>query len=249
MSLKVGIVSAMQREVAPMLKEWQQGRLEYQHRSYTVWRTGGAVYIQSGIGREPALFATRALVGNQHPDILVSAGFAGALTRLLTVGDSIAPGTVIDAKTGKRFNLHSGTGVLVSASVIADEAEKTNLASRYDAEAVDMEAAAVAQVAEESGIPFCTVKTISDEVGFPMPPFNAYVNDEGQLAIPQFAAHVAMRPGYWPSLMQLARNSKRASQELSAALKQMLVRLGGEHAEANLQLALRDVGVSARGVN
>jgi len=249
MSLKVGIVSAMQREVAPMLKDWQEGLLDYEKRKYTVWRTDGAVYIQSGIVRDPAMFATRALVGNQQPDILVSAGFAGALTRLLTVGESIAPGTVIDAKTGKKFNLHSGTGVLVSASVIADEAEKTALAERYNAEAVDMEAAAVAQVAEEFGIPFCTVKTISDELGFPMPPLNAYVNEDGQLAMDRFAAHMAVRPGYWPSLMQLARNSKKASMELSSALKHLLSRLAGQSRSADLQLALRDVGISSRGVN
>jgi adenosylhomocysteine nucleosidase len=249
MSLKVGIVSAMQREVGPLLKSWQEGLLEYEERKYTVWRTNGAVYIQSGIGRDPAIFATRALVGNQRPDILVSAGFAGALTRLLTVGESIAPGTVIDAQTGKKFILHSGTGVLVSASVIADEAEKTALASRYNAEAVDMEAAAVAQVAEENGIPFCTVKTISDELGFPMPPLNTYVNDDGQLASARFAAHIAVHPGYWPSVMQLARNSKKASQELSSALKHLLSRLAGQNANADLQLALRDVGVSSRGVN
>jgi adenosylhomocysteine nucleosidase len=249
MSLKVGIVSAMQREVGPMLKHWQEGLLEYDGRKYTVWRTVGAVYIESGIGHGPAIFATRALVGNQRPDILVSAGFAGALTRLLTVGESIAPGTVIDASTGKRFNLHSGTGVLVSASVIADEAEKTQLAARYGAQAVDMEAAAVAQVAEESGLPFCAVKTISDELGFPLPPLKAYVSDDGQLEMGRFAANMAIRPGYWPSLMQLARNSKKASAELSSALEQLLGRLAGQHAGTDLQVALRDVGVSSRGVN
>jgi adenosylhomocysteine nucleosidase len=249
MSLKVGIVSAMEREVSPLLKGWQRGVLKRESWVFDMWKSGNVTYVQSGIGREPGLMASRALVAAERPDILVTAGFAGALTRILSVGETITPGTVIDSHTGDKFGLHCGTGVLVSAPDIADEAAKRKLAEQYGAESVDMEGAAVARIAQENGIPVCAVKTISDELGFVMPPFNSYVREDGTLALDRFAAHVAVRPGLWPGLMRLARNSKRASVELSSALEHLLGKLSGDGAGADLKEAMREIGVSARVVN
>jgi adenosylhomocysteine nucleosidase len=201
------------------------------------------------MGPEPGALATRALVAGERPDILISAGFAGALTRDLTVGETITPGTVIDGQTGTRYSTLGGTGVLVSATTIADEAAKKQLREQYGAEAVDMEAAAVARVAQEHGIPVFAVKSISDEFGFQMPPFNAYVTADGKLAIERFAAHVAVRPSYWPSLMQLARNSKKASVGLSAALEQLLNSVSAKEAGSDLGQALSEFITGARPVH
>ncbi len=249
MSIKIGIVSAMEREVGPLLKGWQRSTLRDRSRVYGVWRSGSATYICSGIGREPGLAAARALVAGERPDILISAGFAGALTRNLTVGETITPGTVIDGQTDEQFATQCGSGVLISAPIIADESAKTKLAEQYGADAVDMEGASVARVAQEHGIPFCAVKSISDELGFPMPPFNAYVMADGRLAIERFAAHVAVRPSYWPSLMQMARNSKKAALELSTALEHLIGSLSGKETGTDLQHALRGWMMPARTVN
>jgi adenosylhomocysteine nucleosidase len=249
MSLKVGIVSAMEREIGPLLKTWKRGTIRDGSRVYGVWRSDVVTYVASGIGREPGLLAARALVKGERPDILVSAGFAGALTRQLSVGETITPGTVIDGQTGERFLSRGGTGVLVSAAAIADEAAKKQLGEQFGAEAVDMEGAAVARVAQENGIPFCAVKSISDELGFAMPPFNAYVTADGKLALERFAAHIAIRPSYWPSLVQLARNSKRASLELSAALQHLLSTISGKNLSTDLQQALVEFAAGARSVN
>jgi adenosylhomocysteine nucleosidase len=249
MSLKVGIVSAMEREVSPLLKTWKHGTILNGSKVYGVWRSNFGTYIASGIGRQPGLLATRALVAGERPDILISAGFAGALTRNLTVGETITPGTVIDGQTDERFSTPGGTGVLVSAAAIVDEAAKTQLGARYAADAVDMEGAAVARVAQENGIPFCAVKSISDELGFAMPPFNAYVTPDGKLALERFAAHVAVRPSYWPSLVQLARNAKKASLELSAALEHLLGTLSEKNSKPDLRQALCELAGSAHPVN
>jgi adenosylhomocysteine nucleosidase len=253
MSLKIGIVSAMEREISPLLKSrsmgaWRRGTIQDGPRSYDVWRSATATYIASGIGRGPGVLATRALVASERPDILISAGFAGALTRDLSVGETVTPGTVIDGPTDERFSTQGGEGLLVSAAIIVDEGGKKQLGLRYGADAVDMEGAAVARVAFENGIPFCAVKTISDELEFAMPPFNAYVTPDGKLALDRFAAHVAVRPSYWPSLMQLARNAKKASLELSAALEHLVITLSEKNKERDLRQALLEVG-SARPVN
>ena len=249
MSLKVGIISAMEREVGPLLKGWTQSTIRDGAKVFGVWKSGSSTYIASGIGREPGILATRALVASERPDILVSVGFAGALTRHLRVGETITPGTVIDGQTGERFQADAGTGVLVSSAEIADENAKKQLAEQHEADAVDMEGAAVALVAREHKIAFCAVKTISDELGFAMPPFGAYVTADGRLALERFAAHVAVRPAYWPSLVQLARNSKRASLELSAALEHLLSTLTGKNTGTDLRIALAELTAGARPVN
>jgi adenosylhomocysteine nucleosidase len=159
----------------------------------------------------------------------------------------MTPGTVIDALTGTRYSIAGGTGVLVSANAIADEPAKKRLADTHGAEAVDMEAAAAAQVALENGIRFCALKSISDELGFAMPPFNSYVTAEGKLAIERFAAHVAVRPSYWPSLMELARNSKKASIALSAALDQFLS--AASRNDFDLEHALRELNAGAQAIH
>ena len=249
MSLKVGIVSAMEREISWLLKNWKRGTIRDGSKVFGVWRSGSATYIASGIGREPGLLATRALVAGERPDILISAGFAGALTRNLSVGETIAPGTVIDGHTDERFPTQGGTGVLVSAAAIVDQCAKKQLEAQYAADAVDMEGAAVARVAQENGIPFCAVKSISDELGFAMPPFNAYVTPDGKLALERFAVHVAVRPAYWPSLVQLARNARKASLELSAALEHLLRTLSEKNSNPDLRRALAELAGSARPVN
>lgn len=249
MSLKVAIISAMEREISPLLKTWKRGTIRDGSRVHGVWRSDVATYIASGIGGELALLATRALVAGERPDILISAGFAGALTRNLTVGETITPGTVIDSQTDERFPTQGGTGVLVSAAAIVGEGAKKQLGAKYTADAVDMEGAAVARVARENGIPFCAVKSISDELGFAMPPFNAYVTRDGKLALERFAAHVAFRPAYWPSLVQLARNAKKASLELSAALEHLLSTLSEKNTIPDLRQALSQLITSARPVN
>jgi adenosylhomocysteine nucleosidase len=225
MSLRVGIVSAMERELAPLLKHWQRGVMKDEGgREFSTWRSGDVVYVQSGIGHDPAAHATRCLLTHVETDMIVTAGFAGALTRGLSVGDTITPGTVVDGRTGAKFELMCGTGVLVSAASIADEAGKKRLAALHSAEAVDMEGASVAQVAAERHVPCCAVKTISDEFAFAMPPLNQYVDEDGKLAVERIAAHFAVRPAYWPSMVQLARNSKRAAAELSKAIEHLLRR-------------------------
>ncbi|HWR17257.1 MAG TPA: hypothetical protein VN577_20680 [Terriglobales bacterium] len=245
MSPKIAIIGAMQREIAPMLKYWTRGLLKHGGRIFAMWKSGECTYIQSGMGKEPAMAAARAALEAAKPEILISAGFAGALTAALSVGEVVVPEQVVDGVTGKVFVSPGGTGILVSAPMIADEASKRKLAQQFKADLVDMEAAAVGTVAEEHKVLFCAVKAISDELGFAMPPFNTYVKEDGTLAIDKFAAHVAVRPGYWPSLMQLARNSKKASLELSSAVVHLVKKLS----DTDLENAMRMVGTSARAVN
>jgi adenosylhomocysteine nucleosidase len=92
------------------------------------------------------------------------------------------------------------------------------LAESYGAQAVDMEAAAVARGAQARGVRFMAVKAISDESAFVMPSMDRFVDSDGQFRGTGFAASVAVRPWLWSKVFCLARNSARASRALCAEL-------------------------------
>ena len=57
-----------------------------------------------------------------------------------------------------------------------------------------MEAAAVAQVAQERGLEFAAMKAISDDATFEMPPLSRFI-DETESSIPgDFLVYVALHP-------------------------------------------------------
>ena len=218
---KIGIIAAMHREVAALVKHWRSGVLESRGQNLRAFERDRAVVVCSGIGPMAAGRAAEA-VAKLGPDVLISAGFAGALLPGMRVGAPITPESVVDAETGARFPALFGGGVLVSSTRVVREEEKGDLAHRYDAQAVDMEAATVAAVAERHGCGFLAVKAVSDTLDFPMPPVDEFVDENGQLREGAFAMHVALRPNLWPSVFRLARNSRRASQTICGVLDAML---------------------------
>ncbi len=143
-----------------------------------------------------------------------SVGFAGALGTSMRVGELFEPRQVVDASDGSRVNTGCGSGVLVSFSSVASVEQKSRLAVAYQAQAVDMEAAAVAKGAEAHGLRFAAVKVISDDSSFAMPPMERFIANDGGFRSGAFGFHAAIRPWLWSSVFRLARNSTRASREL-----------------------------------
>jgi hypothetical protein len=84
-----------------------------------------------------------------------------------------------------------------------------------------MEASAVAQAAELRGVRFAVIKAISDEIDFEFPSTERFIDSEGKFSEGRFALFAAMRPWLWGPVIQLARNSARASRALCEALRRL----------------------------
>jgi adenosylhomocysteine nucleosidase len=153
---------------------------------------------------------------------LVSAGYAGALTSTFAPGDLVTPAEIIDAHTGEQFATSQGSGILVSTSGVASVNDKRALAKRFSAQATDMEAAAVARVAQAHGREFITLKAISDALDFELPPMDRFISANGDFQTARFAIHAALHPSLWPAIRKLARNSQRASLTLCSALEHLI---------------------------
>lgn len=218
---KIGIIAAMHREVAGLVKHWRSVTLESRGNRWPAFQTERALTVCAGIGALPAGRAAEALV-KQGVEILISAGFAGALVPGMRAGGPLTPEVVVDAETGARFRALFGGGVLVSAMRVLREEEKTTLAQKYEAQGVDMEAATVAAVADRHGCGFLAVKAISDALEFSLPPVEPFIDDQGRFREAKFLGHIALRPHLWRSVLRLAVNQRQAAQTICGVLDAIL---------------------------
>jgi adenosylhomocysteine nucleosidase len=228
MPTKIAII-ALEHELHPLIKHWPQTKAHHQGRDFTFYESPYAVVVCSGIGPEPGRRASEAIIAKYSPHVLISAGIAGALTPDLKVGETLFPTSIIDARDSSRHetaiqnaplgNTPFAKTIVVSYPEIAGAAQKDKLGKAYGAHAVDMEGASVARAAEAHGIPFIAIKAISDEVDFELPEMMPFFRD-GQFQTARFVLHISIRPWLWLRVFRLARNTKLASENLCAWLRE-----------------------------
>jgi nucleoside phosphorylase len=228
---RVAIVAALEREVRPLIREWRTTDREIDGRRFRFFEKDDVVLICGGIGAGAARRAAEAVIAIYAPRVIYSVGFAGATHSGLKVGDILLPRRLVNAGDGSSVNLKEGEGVLLSFESVASPAQKAKLRDSYGAEAVDMEAAAVARAAEARGTAFAVVKVISDEYDFSFPSTERFVDANGQFLEKRFGWFLALRPWLWPQVAGLARNSKRASGALSDRLRTMIAAHGATSSE------------------
>lgn len=247
---KVAIVAALEREVAPLVRGWKSYRLSAADGLHRLrfFESESAVVVCGGMGREAATEATRTVIERYRPQVVISAGFAGALVPELKVAAILSPAKTIAASTGTAFETGgAGNGVLVTVAAIAGPEEKRRLAERFSAEAVDMEAAAVARAAQAEGVRFRAVKAISDELDFPVPPTEGFLSASGEFKTLKFAAYLALRPRLWGPARTFGRNCSLAAEALAKALGSFVREAEQGSAPVSPKQAAEPVSAAAKG--
>ena len=206
---KVAIVAALEREVRPLVSQWQSSEREYDGRKYKFFENERAVLVCGGIGPEAARRATEAVIQLYAPIMVQSVGFAGALDSTLKVGTVLTPICVIDAKDGSRVEAGVGHWVVVSVDHTANVEQKAKLAKAYWAHAVDMEAASVARGAQAHDITFVGLKAISDEADFEIPCLDRFIRSDGKFRTVAFGFYIAIRPWLWGRVIRLPATVRR----------------------------------------
>jgi len=219
--IRIGIVAAMEREIAPLVRGWERAVNFGTHGHMPAFRMNGAVLICSGIGPDRAFSNTKDLIESFQPEIVLSVGFAGSLRRDLAVGEILIPQQVVRASDGTKMSTAFGHGVLVTVDAMAGFGTKQELDRRYRADAVDMEAAAVAAAAAAHGLRFAAMKAVSDGLDDELDFLAPFVRPEG-FQTRRFLAYVAVRPKLWGVVSRLKHNSERASAALCAAIEEFL---------------------------
>lgn len=215
-------------------------RLEIDGLSGFTARYAGRTYwlVLTGIGPEAADAAATAVLHRQRAALAISAGFAGALLPVAAVGDvivatSVMSGTfngtwtevgtpipcdetvvrAVQAAAGIRLTVRSGSVVSLS-TVLCGSVEKEHLGRLSGAIALDMESAAIGNVARAQGVPFAVIRTVSDVAREDLPlDFNAFLAPWGWL---RGVGAMLIRPSSLIGLNRLRRQSRLAAERLTA---------------------------------
>lgn len=176
---KIGIICAMECELELLSREYDSSS---EHIRCAL----------SGIGKVNAAMAASSLIDSFHPDCMLSIGVAGSFAEGVQEGDVIIASQTAyhDVWCGEHCSfgqvegqparfacdpelLSKATAALPEARVglditgdqfyISMEEDARQKALYPDALAIDMEAAAVAQVCRTKNVPFLAVKIISDQ--------------------------------------------------------------------------------------
>lgn len=192
----------------------------------------------SGSGPKNAASAAQNLV-TQGATQLISWGCAGALASQLKAGDLVIPAEVltqdnIQLATHKEWSQqvidlldktisHTQATLLESDTVITQADDKNRLYQSTQAVAVDMESAAVAQLAHQAQIPFIAIRSIADPAQLDLPGAIDYaMTDSGVISIRKLLRYLYSHPGDLPRLITLGLHFNAAKKTLKYLASQLL---------------------------
>ena len=191
----------------------------------TVIRGADAMLVANGAGRAAATGAVQWGLDQRRVRAVVSTGFAGALDPSLGIGDLFLATTVLG--DGRRYHgsrpadCPAGLrcGALLTVDRVVQSSEAKRKLARRGAHAVDMEAAAVAALAAEHGLPFYCLRAISDGAGQDLPvDFNRALRADGTFSPWSLLGQAALRTDRWGKLLRLWRDARVAARSLANCL-------------------------------
>ena len=210
---RIAIIAALPGELNPLVQGWQR-------RGQTMWvgQLAGseAVAVAGGMGAAAAAHAAEQALKELDADVLMSYGWAGALTCAVKPQMTCIISEVVDAVSGERFATGNADGFrMITLDHVARADEKRALAQKHQAVIVDMEASTVARIAAARQKAFYCFKAIADGYTDKLPDFNKFMSDAGEIRTGALIAHAAVRPQYWASLIRLGKNSSAAADALA----------------------------------
>jgi adenosylhomocysteine nucleosidase len=187
----------------------------------------------AGTGPNNAIKATELLLAKGSTK-LISWGCAAALDHSLNAGDLCLPKIII-AENQQRYPTHSDwqqhTTKLLSElqaihsdplseshSLVSTRSEKKVLRDAFGSVALDMESAAIAEIAQKANIPYLVIRAIADPSDMDMPDAIPYaLNNEGTVDIKKLIIYLLTHPDEIPSLIKLGIAFQSARRTLKYA--------------------------------
>jgi len=183
----------------------------------------------NGAGRANAAQAVESASREHRLRAVISTGFAGGLAPELQAGDVFIAERVRQADPPQEWtaagpalpeNARACRGTLLTVDRVVQDVEEKAALRAAGADAVDMEASAVAAAARRLGLPFFCVRAISDgaATSFALD-FNRARRADGTFSGWRAAAQAGLSPRRWRHLMQLRKQGLAASRSLAGFLR------------------------------
>lgn len=181
--------------------------------------------LHTGVGEKVCRQRLGKFLQDQQFDCLISAGFAGALTNELRIGDLLLAKNFSTVDLGERWSSLSSlpihfADILTVPALIESGEERVKLALASGAGAVDMETEFIARACAVHGIPVLSLRVISDTPKelFPAPTDVLFDIERQQTQMLKLATYFFAHPHRVPRLVQFARRIARARKILADAL-------------------------------
>ena len=198
------------------------------------------VLVQGGVGRKNAVKAANCLFESIKVDLLISAGVAGGIRHGLNVGDLVVAESVghsnqcdFDGEelqlesdyvcnkevfqlarqlsNGMESKFHFGS-LLTVDKVISSASTKKRIGEQNSFLAVEMESAAVAEVAYRKGVKFAAIRSISDDIDDDLHlDYDSIMSDEGKVKVASIALEVLKNPQKLSLLRRLNKQTRTAA--------------------------------------
>ncbi|MGA2278851.1 MAG: hypothetical protein ABSG80_00955 [Verrucomicrobiota bacterium] len=203
--------------------------------------------IVTGVGRKNAEKSLREFLATHSPELVLTCGFAGGLN------PDLKPGDVVFELMDRRGEFHElqnkdESGVcgarpsessplrekLIAAGakpikffcadrIATTVAEKKKLRVETGADAVEMESWAIYTVCREQGIPYATVRVISDTANEDLPlDFNQLAKSDMNLHYGKLAVAILKSPGKIGALLKLQKKTRFAAEQLANILEKLI---------------------------
>jgi adenosylhomocysteine nucleosidase len=239
--MRILVTFAVEAEFAPWRKLRKFRFIDFD--GLRLWRsnTGSQeiTALVTGMGTQSAAKAMDLMMRladqNQHFDICISSGLAGALEESLSPGDIIAPQLLISENShadlqSEQLNvdpeLHrqaldggakAADCLLTVDRVLVKQSHKRACSSR--AQSVDMESFEIVKEACAWGARSVVVRAISDSAREDLPiDFNLTLSKNHQVSLTKVILQLAKNPFVLPSLVRFARQSRKAARLLAVFL-------------------------------
>ena len=241
--MKIVVITALPEESAAITRQGrilEKTRLNGRARYRVSIEGHEIILVEAGMGTLNAGWAAAALAA-EKPDLMISAGFGGAVVAGLSVGDVVLAERIQHRNGQQAEEVEVGfygrnaiagqlclpQGTFITCDVILGKRELARaLPADIRNPVVEMESAAIARVAALSRIPLLAVRAISDpwdeELNFSIDDF---CDETKRIRPAKVLASILRRPAIIPQLIRLARNSRVAAGGLGKTMARLLSRI------------------------
>lgn len=243
----IAIICAIPQESRPILRRLAAHR-RTSLQGIPLWQSESSgqqlFLVESGMGTARATAAAESVIGQIAPDLVISAGFCGALLpgldrgaivlaeRLLAYPDLRCSAAVsIDQTLLTRLaapadkTLHRGT-FITTPMLVAKNRVRTLLDEQLAHPVLEMESHAVGTVCARRGVPFAAIRAVSD--GADQDPHldcSKIFAADMKISIMQILKAIIVEPALGRRLLQLRQDAGVAGNSLAQAVALSLGRL------------------------
>jgi adenosylhomocysteine nucleosidase len=230
--VRVGVLAPMKSELRAVVKAFA---LKPERINGVDVRTGtignaDIVATTTGMGTALAASATERLLGLGAFDRVMVVGIAGGVGPSVGIGDIVIPEAVFDGVDGASYipapiDGPAARGTIVSSDDFIVDPDRLAALIERGVIAVDMETGAVAAMCAQRGVPWSTVRAISDRAEEGDAEIPGMANPDGSPNGPAIARYFAKHPARIPYLLKVGRGAMLAAKNAATTAARACARL------------------------